>query len=231
MGFGLLALGYVFLNFYTTGADLVGYIIMLIALYKLTKIEKSFKKSMFAVILLIPVGMYNLFGFVDTAFHLGIFRDHNYPIVSTETSNITDESNQSTEEVVDDSSEEKISEEKSEAEKKRNEFVKITEGIINAIFIFGSLCFHYFFYQSIRKLCIKTSSTKLGFKASRNMAINIAFFSIWGLLTAGGTKMTALNIVTVLHFVVLLLNFIYIYSCYATFAYESDVESDEKSED
>jgi hypothetical protein len=68
----------------------------------------------------------------------------------------------------------------------------------------------------------------MGFKANRNMAINIIFFSVWGLLTAGGASMAALNVVTILHFAVLILNLLYIYSCYATFAYESDVESDEK---
>ncbi len=234
MGFGLLALGYIFLNFYTTGADLIGYIIMLFAFLKLSKIEKSFKNCIIAVAILIPVGLFNLLGFVDTAFSLGMLRNYDYvvPIVSTETSDEQISSNEinssdSSEQSVDESMIE-ISDEKEQARKKR---INLMEGIFNALFIFGSLCFHYFFYKSIRKLCINTQCVKLGYKASRNMYINIAFFSIWGLLTAGGTNMAVLNILTMMHFVILIFNFIYIYSCYATFGYEEKSESNESIEE
>ncbi len=243
MGFGLLALGYIFLNFYTTGADLVGYVIMLFALNKLTKIEKSFKKSMIAVILLIPVGLFNVFGFVDTVFKLGIFRNYDYKIPTVSVEAGSDEqsdvsslysavSDENSSEVSFEKSTEDVESTESENENstndKRKKFVNISEGIFNALFIFGSLCFHYFFYQSARKLCIKTGAVKLGFNAYRNMAVNIVFFSVWGLMTAGGVNMAALNIVTLLHFPVLIFNFIYIYSCYATFAFEGDSEDDEK---
>lgn len=227
MGFGLLALGYIFLTFYTTGADLVGYVIMLIALKKLMKIEKSFKKSIFAVILLIPVGLFNLFVFADTVFDWGMFRNYDYqvPVVSIESSSSETEALGEASELVSNETDE--ASESDEEDESRKKMVKISEAIFNAIFIFGSLCFHYFFYQSVRKLCMKTEATKLGFKACRNMAINIVFFSVWGFLTAGGTPMVALNIVTILHFPIIILNFIYIYSCYTTFAIEDETENDE----
>jgi hypothetical protein len=243
MGFGLLALGYIFLNFYTTGADLVGYVIMLFALNKLTKIEKSFKKSMIAVILLIPVGLFNVFGFVDTVFKLGIFRNYDYQIPTVSVESGSDEQsdvsslyssgsdeNENTSEGASEKSTEDVESTESEnsTNDKRKKFVNLSEGIFNAIFIFGALCFHYFFYQSARKLCAKTGAVKLGFNAYRNMAVNIVFFSVWGLMTAGGVNMAVLNIVTLLHFPVLIFNFIYIYSCYATFAFEGDSEDDEK---
>jgi hypothetical protein len=171
---------------------------------------------MLAIILLIPVGCYNLFGFVDTAFHLGIFIDHELPVVITESSSessVDAESayTESADISIDESSDSTSKKEKSEKDIKREKFLIISEAIFNAIFIFGSLCFHYFFYQSARKLCVNTQSVKMGFKANRNMAINIIFFSVWGLLTAGGASMAALNVVTILHFAVLILNFLYIY--------------------
>lgn len=238
MGFGLLALGYIFLNFYTTGADLIGYVIMLIALHKLTKIEKSFKKSLIAVIILIPVGMFNLFGFIDTALHLGYFRNYDYtlPTISVDSSiaeeSLLEETSNASSENSELSKEEKaediVKDNESEAQSKKT--VKILEGIFNAIFIFGSLCFHYFFYQSARKLCLKTDALKLGMKAYRNMAVNIVFFSVWGLFTAGGISMAALNVITILHFAVLIFNFIYIYTCYATFAVEGESENEDVEE-
>ncbi len=232
MGFGLLALGYIFLNFYTTGADLVGYIVMLFALLKLSKIEKSFKNSIFAVVLLIPVGLFNLFGFVDTAFDLGIFRDYgndNFvqsiaPTERDDVSFVNNDNSQTLEEIsqtADDSSQSsETSKEIVDTERKKR--TRIAESIFNAIFIFGSLCFHYFFYKSARKLALRTDCAKLAFKANRNMFVNIVFFAAWGLLTAGGTNVALLNILTTLHFVLLIFNFIYIYSCYATFSIDTD---------
>lgn len=225
MGFGLLALGYIFLNFYTVGADLIGYGIMLFALNKLIKIEKSFKKSLIAVIVLIPVGLFNLFGFVDTVFELGFFRNYDY----TEQSVSVEESGGSLDASIENvlSSSEKgleSSSEETEANEKNNKkrsFARVLEGVFNAVFIFGSLCFHYFFYKSAHALCMRTDAIKMGMKAQRNMAINILFFSVWGLMSAGSASMGAF-IMTILHFVVLLLNFIYIYSCYATFSYGSE---------
>jgi len=233
MGFGLLALGYIFLCFYTTGADLIGYIIMLFSFKKLLKIEKSFKKCIVAVAILIPVGLYNLLGFVDLAFNLGILGDYDYelPFEKIESSENVESSDIS--EIVEVSDEVEVSVESSsetltdEKTKIKNKYTRIANSIFNALFIFGSLCFHYFFYQSANKLSAKVSVPKLGFKANINMVINIVFFSVWGFLTAGGANVAALNIVTILHFPIIILNFIYIYSCYATYAFESETEENE----
>ena len=73
--------------------------------------------------------------------------------------------------------------------------------LLNYKIIFGSLCLHYFLYKSIHKLCVKTQAVKLGFKANRNLIINIAFFSVWGFLTAGGANMAVLNIDFMLRFI------------------------------
>lgn len=226
MGFGLLALGYIFLNFYTVGADLVGYVIMLIALNKLSKIEKSFKKSLIAVIILIPVGLFNLFGFVDTVFEFGFFRNYDYTEQSVSVEASTESVDASIENVLtssDLSEVESLSEDTAATEKNntKRSIARILEGVFNAVFVFGSLCFHYLFYKSAHALCMRTDAIKMGIKAQRNMAINILFFSVWGLLSAGSASMGAF-VMTLLHFVVLLLNFVYIYSCYATFSFEGD---------
>ncbi len=252
MGFGLLALGYIFLCFYTTGADLIGYIVMLFAFKKLTKVEKSFKKCMIAVAILIPVGLFNLLGFVDLAFDLGILGDYNqlpFEIISSadnpdnsdlyeqsdysensdnsdnsESSNISYELIESNENLASDGITSDAKDEENETKKKN---VRTANAVFNALFIFGSLCLHYFFYNSANKLSQKVSVPKLGFKARINMAINIVFFSIWGFLTAGGANVALLNIVTILHFPVIILNFIYIYSCYATYAFQTETETNE----
>ena len=234
MGFGLLALGYIFLNFYMVGADLVGYFVMLFALNKLSKIEKSFKKSVVAVIILIPVGIFNLFGFVDTAFELGFFKNYDY----TEQSAYSEDALESNDESVvssDSSAYDSLSEtsnedlKASETTAPKRKYVPVLEGIFNAIFIFGSLCFHYFFYKSIHALCMKTEAYKMAMKAKRNMTINILFFSVWGLLSAGGASMWAF-VAALIYFVILLFNFIYIYSSYATFSFESEDVGDDEDE-
>ncbi len=228
MGFGLLALGYIFLNFYTTGADLIGYVIMLIALFKLKKIVPGFKMCIVSVILLIPVGMFNLLGFADTAFELGLLKtDYTSAYESTDTVDSSSDG-ETSEGSADDAT--RTTDEMMENVSERTKGGKIAEAIFNAVFIFGSLCFHYFFYKNIHNLCIQTGSLKLAAKANRNMIINIVFFSVWGFLTAGGANVAAITAVTLLHFVVLILNFIYIHSCYATFAFEGE-EGTEAIED
>jgi hypothetical protein len=209
---------------------------------------------MIAVIILIPVGIYNLAGFADTVFKWGVFRDFDYnspfvsgvthensenseysefsdiseDLLSSDISSAIEESKESETSNISNNSE-RLNQETNKNENRKNR-IKIMDAVFNALFIFGSLCFHYFFYDSARKLCVKTGATKTGFKASRNMIINIVFFSVWGFLTAGGANVAVLNIVTALHFAIIILNFIYIYSCYTTFTFESDDEDENYDE-
>ena len=243
MGFGLLALGYIFLCFYSTGADLIGYIVMLVAILKLSKnVGKEFKKCAIAILILIPVGCFNLFGFVDTVFELGIMKEEytkvsydeetleelgiSLPASSEAVDNGEGKGNtEKTDDIVESSKEGII-----KSSSKRSKGAKIADAVFNALFIFGSLCFHYFFYQAIIPLCEKTRELKRKSKAKRNSAINIFFFSLWGLITAGGANLALVTAVTLAHFPVIILNFIFIHGCFVTFAYQSDVEDDEEDE-
>lgn len=214
---------------------------MLVALAKLSKnVGKEFKKCFLALLILIPVGCFNLFGFVDTAFELGIMKEEytkvsydeedykeagvSYPVADQ---NVSDSSEIVSISGTDDSSD--VSENASPIkDTKKSKGALIAEGVFNGVFIFGSLCFHYFFYQAMIPLCEKTDVLKKKVKAKRNSIINILFFSLWGILTAGGASVAALTSVTLAHFVIIILNFIYIYGCYATFAYQSDVEENDE---
>ncbi len=238
-----MALGYIFLCFYSTGADLIGYIVMLVAILKLSKnVGKEFKKCAIALLILIPVGCYNLFGFIDTVFELEIMKEEytkvsydeetleelgiSRPVSSEADDNDGDAVSAEKEEDNHESSEEGIIKSSS----KRSKGAKIADVIFNALFIFGSLCFHYLFYKAIIPLCEKTAALKKRSKAQRNSAINIFFFSLWGFIMAGGANLALVTAVTLAHFLVIILNFIYIHGCFVTFAYESDVEDEEADE-
>ena len=68
MGFGLCAVGYLFLFCFLFGGDIAGYVLIAVGAAKLSRYDKSFSYASFSAYALLPVGLYNLFAFLNTAY-------------------------------------------------------------------------------------------------------------------------------------------------------------------